>query len=66
MAPPLCGLEPTAAFRASFQGATVKDIAFLNDHDAGAMFSNGIVVEFASDGGAWTISTVVATRHFFH
>jgi hypothetical protein len=66
MAPPLCGIKPLPAFRASFEGATVQDIAFKNDHDAAAMFSNGVVVEFRGDRGTWTIVHVFATaRHFF-
>ena len=62
----LCRLKPLRRFRASFDGATVQDIGFLNDHDAGAMFSNGIVVEFFGDGGTWTIIKLAAVeRHFF-
>jgi hypothetical protein len=62
----LCGFKPLPRFRASFEGATVQDIGFLNDHDAGAMFSNGIVVEFFGDGDTWTvIKLATVERHFF-
>jgi hypothetical protein len=65
MLKPLCRLEPSAAFRASFQRATVQDIRFKNDHDAGASFSNGVVVEFWGDGGIWKVRTVVADPQDF-
>jgi hypothetical protein len=65
MLKPRCQLEPSAAFRASFRGATVQDIRFKNNHDAGASFSNGVVVEFWGDGGTWKIRTVVADPQDF-
>jgi hypothetical protein len=66
MAAPLCELEPLPSFRRSFDGATVQDIAFPTKHDAGAMFSKGIVVEFWGGGEQWTIIKVAAVgRHFF-
>ena len=62
----LCKLEPLPMFRASFEGATVQEIGFLNGYQAGARFSNGIVVEFFGDGGTWTIVRLAATeRRFF-
>lgn len=59
----LCKLEPLPRFRGSFDGATVQEIDFLNGHDAGARFSNGIVVEFWGDGGTWTVMKLVTTFH---
>jgi hypothetical protein len=59
----LCEFQPTPRFRALFKGATVRDIRFLNNHDAGAAFSNGIVVEFWGDGGTWTVVTIVSADH---
>jgi hypothetical protein len=56
----LCALKPLPRFRASFDGATVQDIRFLNSYQARAEFSNGILVEFFGDGGTWTIVKVVA------
>jgi hypothetical protein len=56
----LCRLEPLPRFRESFEGATVQAIGFLNGHDACALFSNGICVEFWGDGGTWTVIKVAA------
>jgi hypothetical protein len=56
----LCERESLPRFRASFAGATVLDIRFLNGHDARATFSNGVVVEFWGDGGTWTVLEVPA------
>jgi hypothetical protein len=65
MLKPLCRVEPTHAFRASFRRATVQDIRFRNDHDAGVSFSNGVIVEFWGDGGTWKVRTVVANAFDF-
>jgi hypothetical protein len=65
MLKPLCRLEPSAALQASFRGATVQYVRFKNDHDAGASFSNGVVVEWWGDGGTWKVRTVVADPQDF-
>jgi hypothetical protein len=66
MAERLCGLTPTASFRASFEGATVQEVAVNDEGHAGAMFSNGRVIELTRDGDTWTIIELAALgRHFF-
>jgi hypothetical protein len=57
---------PTAAFRKTFEGATVEDSAFKGNRGA-ARFSNGEVVEFFGDGGLWRVNKVGgdAGRGFF-
>ena len=55
----ICALKPLPRFRASFDGATVQEIRFLNSHQARAEFSNGILVEFFGYRGTWTIVKLV-------
>ena len=57
---------PTAAFRKSFEAATLEETA-IRGHRAAARFSNGEVVEFYGDAGTWHIKKVGgnAGRGFF-
>jgi hypothetical protein len=57
---------PTSKFRKSFDEAVVRGIAFKK-HRAAARFSNGEVVEFSGDGGAFMVTKIGANagRGFF-
>jgi len=57
---------PSDAFRKSFEGATVEDIAIKGDR-AAARFSNGEVVELGSVIDGWLIAKLGgnAGREFF-
>ncbi|HUC34612.1 MAG TPA: hypothetical protein VMR48_02830 [Gaiellaceae bacterium] len=41
--------------RESLEGATVQGILLWNDHEADAMFSNGIEAAFPEDDATWKI-----------
>jgi hypothetical protein len=58
--------QPTRAYRETFEGALVFDVAF-KDNRAAARLSNGAVIELWGDGGTWRVSKLGgdAGRQFF-
>jgi hypothetical protein len=48
---------PTRAYRRSFDGVFVTDVAFKGDR-AAALLSNGEVIELCCDGGRWLVATI--------